>query len=117
MPRYWIKSAGTVEEPVPADWYRWGKNPHGGFGDPNLFSRRPRVEPSDRLVFYAVGSVAQFKAGRIFAVVPSGTEIEIELLSEAEDAGVRQSLVRLATSTPGVERLELLDRDPLDPPR
>jgi hypothetical protein len=79
MPRYWIKNAGTVDEPVPADWYRWGKNPEGAFGDPNLFSRRPTVEPGDRLVFYAVGSAAQFKTGRIFAVV--------EVTSEPEPSG------------------------------
>lgn len=76
MPRYWIKSAGTAEEPVPSDWYRWGHNTRGGFADPTMFSRRPSVEPGDRLVFYAVGSAAQFKVGRIFAVTGVTSEPE-----------------------------------------
>jgi hypothetical protein len=69
MANYFIKSAGTADDPPPANWYRWGRNEDGGFGDPNLFPRRPKIGPGDRLVFYAVGSAAQFKRPRIFAVV------------------------------------------------
>ena len=58
---YWIKSAGTADDPVPANWYSWGRNSLGGFGDPTMFSRRPAVRQDDRLVFYAVGSAARFK--------------------------------------------------------
>jgi hypothetical protein len=46
----------------------------------------------------------------------SGTELEVELLDEHEDMAARRSLLELAETTPGVERLELADRDPLDPP-
>jgi hypothetical protein len=45
----------------------------------------------------------------------AGTELEIELLSEDEDMAVRRSLTELASQVAGVERLELADRDPLDP--
>ena len=73
---YWIKSAGTADDPVPANWYSWGRNSLGGFGDPTMFSRRPAVRQDDRLVFYAVGSAARFKVGRIFAVVEVSSEPE-----------------------------------------
>jgi hypothetical protein len=46
----------------------------------------------------------------------SGTELEVELVGEDEDMAVRRSLLELAGTMPGVERLELADRDPLDPP-
>src|SRR5947209_1254333 len=46
----------------------------------------------------------------------SGTELEVELVDAHEDMAVRRSLLELAATTPGVERLELADRDPLDPP-
>ena len=41
-----------------------------------MFSRRPKVGVGDRLVFYAVGSAARVKAGRIFAVVETTSEPE-----------------------------------------
>jgi hypothetical protein len=47
---------------------------------------------------------------------PTGVAVEIELGDDSEDTAVRRSLLQLAESTIGVERLELLDRDPLDPP-
>jgi hypothetical protein len=79
MSGYWIKSAGTAEGPLPADWYRGGASWREKHGDAAMFSRRPRVEPGDRFVYYAVGSAAQFKTGRIFSVV--------ECLSEPEPSG------------------------------
>jgi hypothetical protein len=76
---YFIKSAGTADDPPRVDWYRWGKNAEGGFGDPNLFPRRPSIALGDRLVFYAVGSAKQFKFPRIFAVA--------EVTSDPEPSG------------------------------
>jgi hypothetical protein len=45
----------------------------------------------------------------------AGTELEIELLNEDDDMAVRWSLTELGGQVAGVERLELADRDPLDP--
>jgi hypothetical protein len=73
---YFIKSAGTAQEPPPANWYMWGRNERGTFADPTMFPRRPRIEPGDRLVFYAIGSARQFKLGRIFAVTEVTSEPE-----------------------------------------
>jgi hypothetical protein len=47
----------------------------------------------------------------------AGTELEVELVDDEQDMAVRRSLLELAETTPGVDRLELADRDPLDPPR
>jgi hypothetical protein len=47
----------------------------------------------------------------------SGTELEVELVDEHQDMAVRRSLLEMARLTAGVERLELADCDPLDPPR
>jgi hypothetical protein len=47
---------------------------------------------------------------------PAGTDLEIELVDDHEDAAVRRSILELAQTTAGIERMELLDRDPLEPP-
>jgi len=69
MSSYFIKNAGTAESPVPANWYAGGALWREQCGDAAMFSRRPRVEIGDRFVYYAVGSAAQFKTGRIYSVV------------------------------------------------
>jgi hypothetical protein len=76
MARYWVNSAGTAEDPLPSDWYRGAAQWRERYGDAAMFSRRPRIEPGDRLVWYAVGSAAQFKKGRIFSVVEVVTDPE-----------------------------------------
>jgi hypothetical protein len=79
MRKYWIKSAGTAEGPLPADWYRGSADWHERFGDGAMFSSRPRVDVGDRMIYYAVGSAARFKKGRIFSVH--------EVVSEPERSG------------------------------
>jgi hypothetical protein len=63
---YWLKAIGHARGPLPADWMP---------GSRSLvrtgFPRRPRMEPGDRLVYYA--SVWR----RIFAVVEVTSEPEM----------------------------------------
>jgi hypothetical protein len=54
--RYWLKAIGHARGPLPVDWLPRSLDRTG-------FPRRPRIEPGDRLVYYA--SVWK----RIFAVV------------------------------------------------
>jgi hypothetical protein len=74
--RYWLKNAGTTENPLPANWYAGGADWRRECGEAAMFSRRPKVEAGDRFVFHAVGSTAKFKRGRIFAVYEATTDPE-----------------------------------------
>jgi hypothetical protein len=74
--QYWIKCAGTAEDPLPANWYSSHRQFQEQFGQGSMFPRRPRVGVGDRLVLYAVGSAAQFKSGRIYAVLGVTSEPE-----------------------------------------
>jgi hypothetical protein len=79
MTNYFIKSAGTAEEPLPANWYAGGVAWRDRHADATMFPQRPRVVEGDRLVYYAVGSAALHKQPRIFAVV--------EVTSDPEPSG------------------------------
>jgi hypothetical protein len=59
--RHWLKAIGHARGPLPAEWIPRSLERTG-------FPRRPRIEPGDRLVYYA--SVWK----RIFAVVEVTTE-------------------------------------------
>jgi hypothetical protein len=65
---YFIKVAGTGENPIGADW----AVPHRAwlrkYGDLSMFPRRPQMKWGDRHVHYAAGSQLQFGEGRIFLV-------------------------------------------------
>jgi hypothetical protein len=49
---YWLKGAGTSEQPPQDDWARRG----GRFGQTANSTRRPGFQVGDRIVYYAVGS-------------------------------------------------------------
>src|SRR4051812_13000108 len=73
---YWLKSAGTAEAPLGANWYSGGRSWRERWGNAQMFSRRPKVKAGDRLVMYAVGSPGLFREGRIFAVMGVTAEPE-----------------------------------------
>ena len=95
--RYWIKVAGTGEEPFSDARWQERRARFGRDGTlPSLFPRRPRIERGDRLVLYASGSAAEYGEARIFAIEevvspepePSGRErwtwmVETRLLAGA----------------------------------
>jgi hypothetical protein len=63
---YWLKAIGHAKGPLPVDWLATSRGL-----ERTGFPRRPRIEPGDRLVYYA--SVWK----RIFAVVEVTSEPEI----------------------------------------
>ena len=66
---YWVKVAGTGEEPFTEARRRARMERFERDGRlPSLFPRRPRIARGDRLVVYASGSAAEYGEGRIFAV-------------------------------------------------
>jgi hypothetical protein len=79
MANYFIKSAGTAEEPLQSNWYAGGAAWRDRHANATMFPQRPRVAKGDRLVYYAVGSAGLHKKPRIFAVV--------EVTSEPEPSG------------------------------
>ena len=60
MRSHWLKAIGHAKGPLPADWIAQARD---GSLRRTGFPRRPRIEPGDRLVYYA--PVWQ----RVFAVV------------------------------------------------
>jgi hypothetical protein len=67
--RYWLRVAGTNENPVENDWEAQAQRWRQQYGEVSMFAQRPRINPGDRLVMYAAGSPKLFGAGRINAVV------------------------------------------------
>jgi hypothetical protein len=65
---YFIKVAGTAEDPVPADWAAAHRRWFQQFGETSMFPRRPNVRRGDRFISYAAGSYQRFREGRIYYV-------------------------------------------------
>ena len=66
--RYWIAVAGTKDHPLDNDWRIGQAVWNRAQGHVQMFSGRPTIRISDRLVIYASGSPGRFRAGRFFAV-------------------------------------------------
>ena len=74
--QYWIKVAGTGDNPF--DRGDWRRAATSGCGSTALlrFPRRARVSPGDRFILFAAGSHAYFGEGRIYAVAEVQTGLQ-----------------------------------------
>src|SRR3954469_13281441 len=109
---WWIKVAGTGESAYTQE--RWDERRARMARDssgPSLFPKRPRIARGDRLVVYASGSAALYRAGRFVAIEevlseepePSGHErwrwrLHTRLVAAIEDLAMAPALRDIGVS-------------------